>query len=213
MADGWRVELEVEDHDVLHRLVDRMRERGVARDARRRLGEGVVGSVDAERIFAYAQTPDQAHEAAHVLAELAEAHHLAAHAAITRWHPEEERWESADVPLPSTPQEHAAERERLGETEAAESAERRVPEWEVRVELRGHDDAVALEERLRAEGLAVARRSRFVILGVATEDDATALAQRIRAEAPPEAKVTSGGSREVAWDQTHPWGYLGGLFN
>jgi hypothetical protein len=52
MADDWRVELDVEDHDALHRALDRVRERGVAREVRHRLGEDVVISVDAERIFA-----------------------------------------------------------------------------------------------------------------------------------------------------------------
>jgi len=100
MAGDWRVELDVEDHDALHRALDRLRERGVARQARHRLGEGGVISVDAERIFAYADTLEQAHEAARILGELAQYHHLAAHATITQWHPEHERWEPADVPLP-----------------------------------------------------------------------------------------------------------------
>lgn len=213
MGDDWRVELDLEDHDVLHRALDRLRERSVARDARQRLGEGVVISVDADRMFAYAQTAEQAQEAARVLAELADAHHLAAHATIARWHPDEERWEAPDVPLPATPEERAAEHARLEEDEARESAERRVPEWEVRVELPAHRDAVALEERLRGEGLAVARRSRYVVAGAANEDEAAALAARIRAEAPKGAKVTHGGSKEVAWDELHPFSFLGGLGN
>jgi hypothetical protein len=97
MADDWRVEIDVEDHDAFHRALDRLRERGVAREARHRL-EGVVISVDAERMFAYVQTREQAQEAAGVLAEIAGAHHLAAHVAIAHWHPEEERWAPADDP-------------------------------------------------------------------------------------------------------------------
>jgi hypothetical protein len=64
MADEWRVELDVEDHNALHRALDRVRQRGVAREARHhRLGEDVVISVDAERIFAYAQTREGAKDA------------------------------------------------------------------------------------------------------------------------------------------------------
>jgi hypothetical protein len=37
MADGWRVELDVEDHDAFHRALDRLRERGGAREARHSL--------------------------------------------------------------------------------------------------------------------------------------------------------------------------------
>jgi hypothetical protein len=95
MADDWRVELDVEDHDALHRALDRLRERGVARDARHRLGDDVNISVDADRIFAYAQTREQAEEAAAVLTELARSHHLEAHATIARWVPEAQRWEAA----------------------------------------------------------------------------------------------------------------------
>ena len=94
MADDWRVELDVEDHDAFHRALDRLRERGVAREARHRLGDDVTISVDGERIFAYAQTREQAQEAAGVLAELAEAHHLTVQSAIAHWHGD--RWEPVD---------------------------------------------------------------------------------------------------------------------
>ena len=96
MSDDWRVELDVEDRDVLHRVLDRMRERGVTREARHRLGDAVAISMNADRIFAYAPTREQAEEAGKVLAELADAHHLAAHAAIARWNHDQERWEPAD---------------------------------------------------------------------------------------------------------------------
>jgi hypothetical protein len=96
MSDDWRVELDIEDRDVLHRVLDRMRERGVTREARHRLGDAVAISMNADRIFAYAQTREQAVEAGTVLAELADAHHLASHATIARWNHDEERWEPAD---------------------------------------------------------------------------------------------------------------------
>ncbi len=91
MADDWRVELDVEDHDAFHRALDRLRERGVAREARHQLGDDVTISVDGERIFAYAQSREQAEHAATVLSELAQAHHLSVHSAIARW--ADERWE------------------------------------------------------------------------------------------------------------------------
>lgn len=99
MADDWRVELDVEDHDALHRALDRLRERGVAREARHRLGEDVVISVDGERIFAYAQTREGVQESARVLVELAQDHHLTAHATIARWDAREDRWEPTDAEL------------------------------------------------------------------------------------------------------------------
>jgi hypothetical protein len=100
MADDWRVELDVEDHDALHRAIDRLRERGVAKEARHRLGVDVVISVDAERIFAYTQTREAAQEAARVLVELARDHHLTAHHTIARWDSTAERWEPSDAASP-----------------------------------------------------------------------------------------------------------------
>jgi hypothetical protein len=93
MADDWRVELDVEDRDALHRAIDRLRERGVARAARHNLGEEVRISVDADRIFAYTETLEQAQRAAGALTELAQAHHLAAHATIAHWQSEEAHWQ------------------------------------------------------------------------------------------------------------------------
>ena len=98
MADDWRVELDVEDHDAFHRALDRLRERGVAREARHSLGDDVVISVDADRIFAYTATCEEAQEAAGVLTELAQDHHLTAHATIAHWLPEEGHWEPQDAP-------------------------------------------------------------------------------------------------------------------
>jgi hypothetical protein len=69
----------------------------VAREARHRLGEHVVISVDAERIFAYAPTRDAAQEAARVLLELAQDHHLSADATIAHWDSRHERWERVDA--------------------------------------------------------------------------------------------------------------------
>src|SRR5919198_3643454 len=93
MADDWRVELDVEDHDAFHRALDRLRERGLAREARHSLGDDVAISVDADRIFAYTATREEAQRAASVLTELAQAHHLVATATIARWRSGEERWE------------------------------------------------------------------------------------------------------------------------
>jgi hypothetical protein len=93
MAEDWRVELDVEDHDALRRALDRLRERGVAREARHRLGDDVTISVDPERIFAYTETREGAQEAARVLMELAESHHLEVRATIAQWRADEERWD------------------------------------------------------------------------------------------------------------------------
>lgn len=98
MADDWRVELDVEDRDVVHRAIDRLRERGVARDARHELPDDAVISVSADRIFAYVPTRDLAQTSAAALTRLAEEHHLTARTTIARWDAAEERWVPADAP-------------------------------------------------------------------------------------------------------------------
>ncbi|HEY3188381.1 MAG TPA: hypothetical protein VGJ70_12965 [Solirubrobacteraceae bacterium] len=211
MSDDWRVELDIEGHGGPRRLLDAARERTVAREARHRLGERVLVSVDRDRLFGYAATREQAEEAARELGDLAAAHGLTAHATVTRWHPVEERWESPDVPLPSTAGEVDAERERLDAGEAAESRNWGYAEWEVRIELAKHGDAVALAERLEAEGLGVLRRSRYVLVGAATEDEAKGLADRLRAELPAGTKVIAEGSEAYAWAELHRYSWLGGL--
>jgi hypothetical protein len=211
MGDDWRVELDVEGHGGLQHLLDGFREHRLAREARDRLGEGTHVTVDADRLFAYAETEAQAREAERVLSELAAARNLRASATVTRWHPEAERWEPADATLPRTRAEHAAERATRDADEEAESRLRGFAEWEVRVELAGAEDAEALAARLEGEGMTVVRRSRYVVVPVATEDDASALASRIRAEAPDARSVTAEGSAAVAMDELSPFAALSHL--
>jgi len=211
VSEDWRVELDVEGHGGPRRLVDAARERTVARQARRHLGEGVVVSLDRDRLFAYAGTREQAEEAARELGELAAAQGLTAHGTIARWHPVEERWESPDTALPTTAGEAEAERARRDAREDAESGAWGYPKWEVRVELAKHRDAVALAKRLKSEGLGVLQRSRYVLVGAGDEDAARALAERLRGELSADAKVTAEGSEAYAWAELHRYSWLGGL--
>jgi hypothetical protein len=52
-----------------------------------------------------------------------------------------------------------------------------------------HREAVALAERLHAEGIPLIRRWRYLILGANNEDRARELAQTLELEAPPTASV------------------------
>ena len=212
MSDDWRVEWDLDSEGVFERLRDQLREHEVADEARERLGDRVVVTSDPGKLFAYASTPEEAGEAARVLGELLAEHGMTGEPRICRWHPDEERWESPDVPLPSSPAAHEAERERLRETERAESRQAGADEWEVRVTLPSHADTVALAERLEAEGLPLVRRWRFLIAGAQSEDDARALAERIRAEAPAGAEVDAEGSEALVWAREHrPFAVFGGL--
>jgi hypothetical protein len=211
MADDWRVELFVEGHGGPRHLADAARERAVAREARRQLGEGTRVSLDRDRLFAYAASREEADAAMAALSALAPRHGLTATAELARWHPIEERWESPDVAVPEGGIEAQRERARREGAEDAESAAWGFPEWEVRVEMAKHGDAVKLADRLKAEGLGVARRHNDVRVGAADEDAANALAERLRGELPDGTAIVAQGSEALAWAQLHRYSWLGGL--
>src|SRR3954454_22435728 len=211
MGDDWRVELEIEGHGGLRHLVDAARERAVAREARHRLDEHVLLTTDRDRLFGYTSSREEAESAARELSELAGSHNLQAHATVSRWHPQEERWHEPDVPLPTTAAETEAEREDLAADEEAHSRAWGYSQWQVRIELGRHRDAVALAERLQAEGHGVLRRSSYVLVGAASEQEAGELAERLRSELPAEAKVIAEGSEAYAWAELHRYSWLGGL--
>jgi hypothetical protein len=210
MSDDWRVEIDVAGHGGVRHLMDRARERAVAKEARDALGDGVVITVDDDRLYAYAESEARAREAEERLRALAGDHDLEVTATIARWHPDEERWEPLDSALPSTDEARAAEHEALESRQAAEAADRGYAEWEVRVELADHDAAKALASRLESEGLTVVCRSNHTVVAAATEDDAKALAERLRREVPSAASVTAEGSAAVAMDALDPLSVITG---
>ncbi len=189
MANDWRVTVTLQDAAHAGRVVESMREHEVEEDARRRLGGRVAVSVDGPRIFLYAGSENAAREADQVARQLAGQHDLPAEFALDRWHPIEEEWESADVALPRTGEERAAEHERLEQDETKESLDTGHAQFEVRVELPSHHAAVQFADRLKAEGRSVIRRWTLLVIGANDSDDANALADVIKQEAPAGAKV------------------------
>jgi hypothetical protein len=209
--DNWRVEVDVGAEGLAQRLLERHHERRVAHGARERLGEQVTISVDAHRMFAYAPTEAAAYEAATVLGELATAEGLAPRVVVSRWHPEEERWEAPDVALPATAAERRAEHERLEAREREESRQAGYPEWEVEVEMPTREATAQLAARLEPEGITIGRRGHRLVLGAPAEGDARALAERLRVEVPEATSIEAKGSEADAWAHLHPFPYLGGL--
>jgi hypothetical protein len=213
--EDWRVTFELADEGGLGgRVLQWLHEHEVARDARARLGDRVAVSGDSRTVFLYAGTEAAAREAEQVVAGLLADHDLEpSSVALDRWHPIEQRWEDARLPLPGTAAERQAEHERLEADEAAESDATGVAAWEVRIELASHDDADELAARLEAEGMSVVRRSTFLLVGAANEDDARELAQRLAAEAPPGAviHVEPGGGQVWEAMPENPFAVFGGL--
>ena len=211
MAEDWRLTAKLDAHG-LSQLLDRLREREVEEEARKRLGSAVAVSADGETLFAYADSRDAIHAAADVVRSLLAERGLEADLVVHRWHELEQRWEDEDVPLPRTEAERHAEHERLEADEAAEGRERGRALWEVRLELPSHDETRELARRLEDEGLSVIARWTYLLVGADNEDDARELAHRLRAEAP-NATVQVEPSGEMAAKVTpaNPFAVFGGL--
>ena len=187
--DDWRVTVTLHDEAHVGRALQSLREHEVEDDVRRRLGHRVAVSADGPRVLVYAGTEDAAREADQVVRQVMAQRGLGADFALDRWHPVEEQWQDADVPMPQTDEQRQAEHQRLEADETRESLATGHARWEVRVELPSHRDAVALADRLQAEGRPVIRRWKFLVLGANDEDDARDLARVIKQEAPAAASV------------------------
>ena len=76
-----------------------------------------------------------------------------------------------------------------------------------------HDHAFAHFNALEREGLTLARRWHFLLIGAPDEDSARALAERVRAEAPPGTVVVSEATQLTVAQGSggNPFAYLGGL--
>jgi len=189
VADDWRVTVTFRDEADVQQAIQSVREHEVEDDARSRLGHRVAMSVDGPVVFLYAGTEDTAREADRVVHEVLAQHQLSAEFTLDRWHPLEEDWEDAGVPMPDTTEQQAAEHQRLVDAETQQSLAAGQAGWEVRVELPSHHQAVQLAERLQAEGRPVIRRWKYLMLGANNEDDASALAEAIGQEISAKASV------------------------
>jgi hypothetical protein len=187
--DDWRVTVTLHDEAHIGRALQSLREHEVSGDVRQRLGHRVAVSADGPRVYVYAGTEDAAREADEVVRQVMAKHGLGADYALDRWHPAEQEWQDAEVPVPQTGEQLEAEHQRLEAEETRESVAAGHAQFEVRVELPTHQEAVALAERLQAEGRPVIRRWKFLVLGANDSDDARDLAAAIAQEAPADASV------------------------
>ena len=191
MADSndWRVTISLADPAHLEGARRALSGHEVDEGARRQLGHSVAVGAGDSQIFLYAGTENAARDAERVARDVLGQQGIQAEFALHRWHPIEEEWESPDVALPRTEAERQAEHQRLEDAETAESLATGTAQWEARVELGSHREAVALADKLRGEGRTVVRRWKFLVVGANNEDDARELAEQIRREAPPDATV------------------------
>jgi hypothetical protein len=186
--DEWRVEVDLDDEEHGYGLGERLRSQDLDDEARERLGRRAVVTRDGSCVFLYTGSEREAREAERVARELVAADDLTAEIAVTRWHPVEEAWKDASIPLPRTPEEEQEEATRKEEAEWEEAEEEGSYDWMVKIALPGRSEAIELEQRLSGEGFPVHRRWRYVTVDVVTEERANELGSRLRDELP-EAEV------------------------
>jgi hypothetical protein len=214
MADDWRLTVVPSDDADPPSVLGWLLEHELEDEARARLGHALAVEVSAgdSAIFVYGDAEEPIREAERIVRALLEEEGVEARVEVSRWHPLEERWEDASVPLPQTEAERLAEEQRLEAEEATEARERG-PGWEVRLELPGHRETTELADRLEQEGIPVVRRWRFLLVGAETEEQAEELAERLRHEAPPGTSISVEGSRESLDEAAlpNPFVVFGGL--
>ena len=207
MAEDFRVEVELDDEEHGYSLRERLRALDLDDEARKRLGKSVVVTRDGSRLFLYAFDEPQVREAEHVIGALIDDDELTADIRVTRWHPVEEDWLDLSVPLPETRGEEEAEYEAREAAEEQEAEDEGTYDWQVVLHVRGRSEAHALAERLTAEGLPIARRWRYVVVGAVTEEDAEDLASRFRSELGDEAEVSV--SADISDVPARPFQFVG----
>lgn len=196
-GEDWRVEVQLDDEEHGYSIGERLRALDLDDEARERLGRRVIVSRDGSRIFLYAATEDHAREAERAVRELVAADDLSAAVSTSRWHPVEQAWKDPSIPLPDTPEEIAAEHDRLEAAEEAKAEEENSWDWHVHVEAPDRGDAIELAERLTGEGLRTHRRWRYITVDVATEEAAREVAERLRVELPDDAEISIEANAEI----------------
>lgn len=116
-ADEFRVEVELNDPEHGFGLTERLRAFDLDDEARARLGSRVIVTRDGSSLFLYANTRESCAEAERVVRELLAEDDLTAEVRATRWHPIAREWKDADEPLPTEPEEIAAEERARAEHE------------------------------------------------------------------------------------------------
>jgi hypothetical protein len=213
VAEDWRITIDFDDEGDGTQLVEWLAARRFESEERGSLGGRVAVSRDGPRVFLYADTEALARDADGIVRALLSSEGRQARLALERWHPVEQDWKDASIPLPRTEAEVGVERRRQQDREAAESLESGHAEWEVRVSLPSREATHELADRLEAEGIPVTRRSTFLLVGAVNEDEAAALAERLRTEAPEGAAVEVEAGGAMVWEVSprNPFAVFGGL--
>ena len=194
MSDDWRLRIELHDAGASFKLTELLEK--AEHDLEGDFDDRVAVSRDDREVFCYTGTRALAERVEVLIGSLAHEHGWEVHTQLQRWHSVAEEWEDPGAPLPSGTGE-SKEHAELIEREREETAEHGYPDFEVRIELPSHRDAVAFTDRLDEEGLPYVRRWKYVLVGATDEDSAAALAQRLRVEAPAGSAVQVEGTNKA----------------
>ena len=95
--DEYRIEIDL--HDALHGLADRLRALDLDDEVEERLGGRVIVTRDGEKMYVYTSTADAAELAERVVRQVLEEDELEAGVRRRRWNPEQRFWQDAAEPL------------------------------------------------------------------------------------------------------------------
>jgi hypothetical protein len=197
MSDDWRITVELRDGQGVH---DALQEHELEDETKDALGSRVAVSGDDTHLFLYADSREAAEQALAEVKSVVGRHGAEADYAFDRWHPAAEEWMPVDAAMPQTATELAAERAELDEQDDEDSEASGAAEWEVRLDLPSHHEAVALADKLGAEGIPVTRRWTYLLVGAEDQDQAKALAERLRGEAPAGTRFHVEAGGEMVWE-------------
>jgi hypothetical protein len=213
MNDDWRLQINLHQAVRAGALTNRLKAHQLRHDLSEAFRDRVIVTQDEDLVFLYAGSREQAEKARDLVEVEAQQHLWKIEIDLRRWHPIAEEWEDSNEPLPVDENARVAERETLMARERESATKKGYPEFEVRVDLSSHHDAVHLAEQLVTEGLPTVRRWKYLLVGVADEDSGKALAERIRDEAPTGSRVKVEGTWAAVYAAypTNPFAVLGGL--
>jgi hypothetical protein len=210
--DDWRLQIDFRDDGPIDALQDRLDAKDLEHDLSEAFQDRVIVSGNGTTLFLYAGDKEQAERARALVERLCREDEEEVEIDFRRWHPIAEDWKPADEPLPDDPAEERAERQEAVAREMKETEERGYPEFEVRIDLPSREEAKRFAEQLRAEGLPVVHRWKFLLVGAVDEEHAKELAERIRNEAPPGSQTVAQETLKAAYARIYrPFAFLGGL--
>jgi hypothetical protein len=213
MSDDWRLRVSLHEQGLVHALTERLDAHEVEYELQASFSDRVIVSADGSELFCYAGSREQLLEAQRLIESLAQERGWRIDFELLRWHPDEQAWKDPSLALPETGSEREAEHAARIARERDEARAQGYPSFEVRVQCATESDCETFAARLRAEGLQVVRRSKFLLVGADDEDSANELAARFHRDAPEGSAVVAEGTLPAIYGGTplNPYALFGGL--